>query len=78
MFQTSACGELIGMTDACTCACTCVSLFFLLCGAVSCRVSRVVVGWVVFVFVSWSLVVIEKIERRRKSKREMARRSLNK
>ena len=30
-----------------TCACTCVSLFLLLCGAVSCRVSHVVVGWVV-------------------------------
>ena len=55
-------------TNTCTfpCACTCVSSF-LLCGAVSCRVPRVV-GWlgvvwccrhvvvvVVFVRVSWSL-----------------------
>ena len=79
-------------TDTCTCACTCVSLFFLLCGAVSCRVSRVIVGWVVgcgvvwccrhvvvvvvFVLVSWSL----SLRRHRKIEegKEMARRSLNK
>ena len=35
-------------TDTCACACTCVCVFFfLLCGAASRRVSRVVVGWVV-------------------------------
>ena len=61
------------------CGYVCVFVF-LLCGAVSCRESRVVVGWVVFVLVSWSLSLrrYREIERRRKSKREMARRSLNK
>ena len=71
------------------CVYVCVFVF-LLCGAVSCRVSRVVVGWVVgcgvvwccrhvvvmvvFVLEWWSLSLRRhrKIERRKKSKKEMS------
>ena len=47
-------------TYECTYSCACVSLCFLLCGAVSCRVLRLVVGWlggVVWCGVVWCGVV---------------------
>ena len=78
-------------TNTCTYTCACV-FFLLLCGVMSCAARRWVVGWlgvvwccrhvvvvVVFVLVPWSLSLRRhrKIERRRKSKKEMARMSLN-
>ena len=71
----------------------CLFDFDVWCRVMSCAARRWVVGWlgvvwccrhvvvvVVFVLVSWSLSLRRhrKIERRRESKKEMARRSLNK